>query len=119
MATKATAPKGLGVKARAFWRSVVGTYDLRVDELRILEDACREIDMIERLEAAQRESPLMMPGSMGQMVASPLVQELRQHRALFKGLVAALKLPDENGESSVSANARAAVNARWAKHRGA
>jgi hypothetical protein len=117
-----TAPTGLGPKSRKLWRAITGDYDLRVDELRVLEDACREIDLIDRLETELRDSPLMVKGSMGQKVASPLVQELRQHRAVLARLLAQLKLPDDTSEqagqtpeSSRSTAARTAATARWSR----
>ena len=62
-------PKGLGTAGRALWRSIAGPYQLRADELRTLEDAAREADLIERLEEAQRDAPLTVKGSQGQQVA--------------------------------------------------
>jgi hypothetical protein len=97
------------------WREITETYDLRADELRVLEDACREVDLIERLEEAMKDAPLTSSGSMGQLVAHPLVQELRQHRSTLKALLGSLKLPDDPGgkAESRSASARDAANARW------
>lgn len=124
MTTAATAPKGLGTKARRVWREITKTYDLRLDELRILEDACREVDLIERLEDELDGEPLTVTGSMGQLVAHPLVQELRQHRSVLARLLAQLKLPDapaegEGGDEDEgrrrSASARDAATARWGR----
>lgn len=113
--SKPATPRNLGRKASKFWRDVTGEYQLRVDELLLLEDACREIELIEQLEAAQAEEALIATGSMGQPVAAPLIQELRQHRVVLARLLAQLKLPDEGGSDSgsASAKARAAANARW------
>lgn len=114
-----SAPAKLGTKARGLWAAVTKTYDLRVDELRVLEDACREIDLIERLEGELREAKLVVKGSMGQPVANPLVQELRQHRGVLARLLAGLKLPDsEDGRAAAAAadrssSAREAAHARW------
>src|SRR4051794_31768305 len=111
-------PKGLGTAGRALWRSIAGPYELRADELRTLEDAAREADLIERLEEAQRDAPLTVKGSQGQQVASPFVSELRQHRAVLARLLAALHLPEEDSgagltTTAVSAAARRAARARW------
>lgn len=115
--TKPPAPAQLKAKAKRLWTDVTEAYDLRSDELRILEDACREVDIVERLEAEFRTEPTMVKGSMGQLVASPLLQELRQHRAVCARLLGMLKLPDEDGRAreSVSNNARKAANARWSR----
>lgn len=115
---KATVPIGLTPKGRKFWHDVTSEHQLRVDELRILEDACREIDLIARLDAELRKkgSTLVVNGSMGQPVANPLVAEVRQHRNTLKGLLASLKLPDDPDEAkgkSRSTSAREAAAARW------
>lgn len=110
-------PEGLGSKALVVWSEVSDAYDLRVDELRVLEDACREIDLIERLEAELRGAELIVVGSMGQPVANPLVQELRQHRGVLARLLGWLKLPDEEApaKGNASASARQAAMARWGR----
>lgn len=113
----ATAPDRLGPKGKSLWE-IATTYELRPDELRVLEDACREADLIERLEIELRNAPLMVSGSMGQQVSSPLVSELRQHRATLNTLLKALKLPDDGakaGAEDVSSKARAAAHARWSR----
>ena len=110
---KATAPSKLGAKARRLWRGITESYELRPDELRVLEDACREVDLIERLEAELAGADLIVNGSMGQPVANPLVQELRLHRSTVKGLLQSISLPDEDGSSSRSSAGRALADARW------
>ncbi|PVZ09061.1 hypothetical protein [Actinomycetospora cinnamomea] len=122
--TAPKAPKALASAGRALWRAVTGTYELRPDELRTLEDAARECDLIERLEEAQRDAPLTVKGSQGQQVASPFVSELRQHRGVLAGLLRGLHLPDSDSSGglsteSVSAAARRSARARWdGKRRG-
>lgn len=110
---KLTAPKGLGAKAKTAWDDITGTYSLRPDELRILEDACREMDLIERLEEGLVGAPLTVKGSTGQPVANPLVSEIRQHRQTVKSLLGSLKLPDDSGSGAASEAARNQANARW------
>lgn len=114
---KLPAPAGLGPAGKRFWGDVTGEFQLRVDERRILVDACREIDLIERLDEQLASSDLLVEGSQGQDVASPLVQELRQHRAVLRLLLQALKLPDgpaARQQEERSSSARRAAMARWA-----
>ncbi|MCX5588183.1 hypothetical protein [Streptomyces erythrochromogenes] len=110
-------PEGLGLRAARLWDDIVDGQELRTDELRILEDACREVDLIERMHAELQGAPLVVKGSMGQDVANPLVQELRQHRALVARLLASLKLrEDDQGERDALARqdqARRAAGVRW------
>lgn len=117
MTAKHDPPEGLGDKALVVWTEIAGNYDLRIDELRVLEDACREIDLIERLEGELLHADLIVTGSMGQPVASPLVQELRQHRGVLARLLGWLKLPDEEApaKGAASASARQAAMARWGR----
>lgn len=105
----------LGLKDSAdFWRSILERYELRPDERRLLEDACRTMDLIDRLERALETSPLIETGSMGQPVASPLVSEVRQHRGTLRQLLSQLKLPDEPGSGgSRSGEMRALAMRRW------
>lgn len=120
-----TAPPHLDRSGKKLWREIARDYDLRPDEYRVLEDACREADLIEHLAEAQRQSPIMISGSMGQQVLNPLIGEVRQHRVALAGLLAKLKLPDDAGEVPAGSGgasgddratkARAAANARWSR----
>lgn len=118
---KSPAPKNMGARGLAFWNRVTGKYQLRADELVILEDACREMQLIDELQAAMRGESMIMSGSMGQPVVNPLVPELRQHRATLKALLTTLKLPDDVPESGSDVGSdvqtvqqRQAANSRWA-----
>jgi hypothetical protein len=110
-------PTKLGAKARKVWADITDTYTLRPDELRVLEDACREIDLVERLEKELSKPGVSMivKGSMGQPVANPLMAEVRQHRQTVKALFAAIALPDDDSRlaGARSSAARQAANARW------
>lgn len=115
---KSPAPKNMGTRGLAFWNKVTGKYELRADELVILEDACREMKLIDDLQDAMRGESMIMKGSMGQPVVNPLVPELRQHRNTLKALLASLKLPDDVAEGESvdeprSVQAREAAKSRW------
>ncbi|MFC9892123.1 hypothetical protein ACFVMC_00375 [Nocardia sp. NPDC127579] len=117
MASKSRPPQGLKPSGRKLWTDIVGRWDLRPDELRVLREAAREVDLIDALESALSKDSLMIPGSTGQQVVNPLVTELRQHRAALAALLRQLKLPDADGGEAEkecrSTAARAAANARW------
>lgn len=117
-------PAGLAEAGQALWDSIVPAYELRPDEARMLADACREADIVQRLEDELADAPLMVTGSQGQLVASPLVSELRQHRSVLAALLKSLKLPDspagaQQKTARISEQARAAARARWAKPKAA
>ena len=110
-------PPKLGAGAKV-WRSLVAEYQFRPDELQILEDACREIDLVSRLDAALAESTMMTLGSMGQPIVNPLVKELGAHRLIVKQLFAQLKIPDGEAATAAARSAnsdkgRAVALARW------
>jgi hypothetical protein len=117
MASKPAPPKGLRPGGRKLWTDIVGQWDLRPDELRVLREAAREVDLIDALELALSKDAIMIAGSMGQRVVNPLITELRQHRGTLAALLRQLKLPDADGgegeKEARSTAARAAANARW------
>lgn len=114
-------PAGLHEAGKALWTGILKTYDLRVDELRVLEDAAREADLVADMQSAvdEYDFTFLVDGSMGQPVIHPLVPEIRHHRSTLQRLLASLKLPDEGTSTgamradSVSEKARKAQNVRW------
>ncbi len=109
---------------------MVADYDLRVDELRLLEDACRTADVIDALNAALEGQPLMVAGTAGQPRPHPLMVEIRQQRVVLAGMLKQLRLPDDTGHVHIhgvpidqeanarSVKAREAANARWSRRGG-
>jgi hypothetical protein len=77
---KPTKPRGLKKSGSKLWREIpdLKKYELRSDELRILEYACREGDLIDQLEVALEGQPFMVTGSQGPDVINPLIPEIRQ-----------------------------------------
>ena len=73
------APAGLKSKGKRLWQEVTGAYQLRSDELDVLEDVCREADLIDKIETELASADLMTTGSMGQMVVNPLIEIGRAH----------------------------------------
>jgi hypothetical protein len=114
------APSRLGKAGRALWRAVAdpAVYELRPDELVVLEQCCRSADLIERMETEAVAAGLTTTGSMGQLVINPVVIELRQQKIALARLLFQLGLPD-GGEHGVGLDharsmlARKAAIARW------
>ncbi|UXZ57080.1 hypothetical protein [Curtobacterium sp. Arg-1] len=114
---KPAVPRSLKTAGRKLWKETVAVYDLRQDELEVLRSACAEADLIVKMEGELDGQPMVVSGSMGQMVTHPLLPELRQHRATQASLLRALKLPDLDvpaGAESAPNQNRAAANSRWA-----
>lgn len=115
MTTKLRAPAGLERAGAKLWRDVASKYDLRVDEQRILEDACRLADVISLLESEAEGAPVLVAGSHGGRIINPLIAEQKTHRSALSRLLKDLKLPDEpSGEGAGEPNQqRTAANVRW------
>lgn len=112
-------PSRLNAPGQRLWTDTLAKYVLRTDELMVLEAACREADLIGRIERQLVKESLTTSGSMGQTVAHPLLGEVRQHRAALASLLRALKLPDEDAASGPAVNAqRKGGESRWAQAHG-
>lgn len=117
-----TTPKSLEAAGEELWLRITGKYDLRVDELAVLEAACKTTDMISTLdkEWTALGKPFMTRGSMGQDVIHPLIGERRTQQAALARLLGQLKLPDDpsaNGAGQ-SNQQRSAAQSRWAQSHG-
>ncbi len=110
-------PDGLGPRASRLWDRITGEFQLRADEAEVLEDACRTLDIVVRMEAELAVGPLWVRGSQGQEVANPISSELRQHRALFIRQMGALHLPvdEDDAAGRRTMMARELGKARWRK----
>lgn len=116
--SKPKTPTKLETAGKRLWSQISDSYELRADEYRVLEDACREADLVQTLTDGLEGQTLTVKGSQGQDVIHPLISELRQHRATLAALLRQLKLPDESGSDSgeaLSAKNRAAAQARWSR----
>ncbi|WP_255945095.1 hypothetical protein [Streptomyces odontomachi] len=116
-------PAKLGPAGRRSWREVVDRYELRPDESRILGDACREADIVERIEAELTDAPLTVKRSMGTARRFPV--GLRGTAAPLgpRRTAEVAQAPDtpadvQRKRTAVSAQARAAVRARWGRVKG-
>jgi hypothetical protein len=114
------APSGLGTRGRKLWRAVHADFEPDLAEHELLVECCRALDKCEALAAALADAPLTPKGSRGQVVAHPLLAELRSERLLLSRLLAQLAIPgledddpDEWDGLTASERARKAARARW------
>jgi hypothetical protein len=113
-------PSDLQPAGKRFWREVLAAYDLNEAELRLLAEACRTTDELERLQAALTAADTVVAGSTGQLRVHPLFDEVRRHRETLQRLTGAMAIPavgEDEGRTAVSGSARAAAEKRWAGHR--
>lgn len=111
-----TPPRVLEAAGRKFWREVTGTYQLRTDELRTLESACRALDLIAQVTAEweQLGRPFTSTGSMGQLVEHPLLGTMDKAQKAYELYVKRLALPDVVDDAANKPNQqREAAQTRW------
>ena len=128
MSTKpARAAKNLASEGRSLWRAIasqVAEDGLELDqrELKLLESACREQDMLARIEAALVDAPLTVKGAQSQMVSHPLIGEARRSRAQIASLLKAIGLDDPSADSGRGRGSRttstSARGAAFSRHYG-
>lgn len=116
---KPSPPTGLGKRGRLFWRDVTVGFDLERDELELLTEICRQLDLVELLEATLTAEGVTTEGSRGQTRLHPVVQALNAGRQLLQRQLSQLGLPDTDDSavaSPASVQARKAAQARWRNH---
>jgi hypothetical protein len=116
---KPAAPPGLRTGGRRLWADVVAGWDLRPDELIVLERACRVRDRLDRLDAALAKAPDVVDvGSRGQARVHPAVSELRQQELVLAGLLDRLRLTEPSAEGPVGGRSTAARELALRRWRG-
>lgn len=117
--SKPKPPTHLAAAGKALWGEILGTYDLRADELRVLSNACGAADMLADLEKGWRDlgRPFMSTGSMGQEVEHPLIGSIDKQRKSLSAFLKQLGLPDDESGPKVNAQ-REGGNTRWANAHG-
>ncbi|RIR96183.1 hypothetical protein D2E50_00775 [Mycobacteroides abscessus] len=88
------APNGLQRRGRQLWRDLHTMVEFEPHRMVLVEDACREADVIDRLQKSLDKSDLRVKGSNQQQVAAPELAELRLHRNTLSSLLKALSIPD-------------------------
>jgi hypothetical protein len=114
MTRKSASVTEIGSAGERLRVAITAKYELRADELVILDQACAVLDVIGRLDAELVDAPLVVAGSVGQLREHPLLSESRQSRAALARLLGQLGLPDEGAGSSSRSNAgRQLARRRW------
>lgn len=109
-------PFDLEDAGRAMWAEVLGQFDLGPDEVGALREACRTVDELAMLRQGLAGQPMTVPGSTGQMVAHPLLAEVRRHREILAKLLERLNLPagdEDAGSTPAQRRAQRAAQQRW------
>ncbi|GGB19511.1 hypothetical protein GCM10011492_06690 [Flexivirga endophytica] len=113
-------PNGLNKRGRAYWKITTEAYELTDSEQALLLEVCRCLDNLDQLAAAIETHGAMVAGAAGQPVVNPALTEARGQRAILHRLIAALALPDVDGDAvptGHSLRGAAANQARWKGHK--
>ena len=94
-------PPELGKAGRALWSKVTATFEF-IDprELVALRHSCLLEDDLARLRAELVDSPLVVKGSTGQPVESPLLGSIRSATALQSRLLATIAVDSDHAARS-------------------
>jgi hypothetical protein len=101
-------PRGLKSRGRKFWREAVASFEFSDSEAQILIEVCRCMDRLDALNRTINEVGPMVIGSQGQPVVNPALTEARGQQQTLHRLLAALRLPDDDGQALASPRSVAA-----------
>jgi hypothetical protein len=110
-------PNGLGYQGQKLWKSITTEFDFDAEphKERILFDACKIADMIDRLDKEMQNEPLTVRGSMGQKAIHPCLAQSQSARGQLAQLLSRLGLPDTDEESQAKADKISSNRSRAAK----
>lgn len=114
-------PTGSSDGAQALWYALLGAYEFNIGEMALLEQVVTTKTHIDEIESDWRRdgSPTTSEGSMGQLVADPRIQELRQLRNQYASLIKGLNLPADGGNEKRRPGRPTRINsapdARWGR----
>lgn len=92
------APRNLGAAGQRFWKRVMDDYELSPAEEAVLNEACRIMDLLDRLEDEAAGQPLTEQSPQGRVV-NPILREARMQRQTLDRLVRSLGIPLVEGTS--------------------
>jgi hypothetical protein len=90
--TKPRPPIGLKLGGKRLWNRVTGTFELAEHETAVLLQACRIVDVLDRLQAAIDSSEVLVESPQG-LKANPAVVEFRQQAVTLAKCMASLRIP--------------------------
>ena len=113
--TPTPAPDGLKAGGRTLWDGIAGSFSLLPEQLVQLEEACRAKDRLDRLDAllsgdvsTWAEIELDYDGRPVSLRIDAALQQANATANLLKQLLAALRLPDQEGRRPQYRGARGA-----------
>ncbi len=97
--TTPSAPRGLKMGGKRLWNAVTGDFDLAEHEQSVLLEACRTVDALDELQAIIKAEGVTNASPQG-VRAHPALVEARQQRVTLAKLVASLRIPLDDEQST-------------------
>lgn len=109
------APAELQVSGRRLWDAALDGQQFDVHEELLLMEACRTVDLLDRLAAEAATGPLTVVNQKGDRITNPVVVEARQQKLVLARLLASLRMP--SGESGERPQRRGAARGSYGVRR--
>lgn len=94
-----SAPRGLKMGGKRLWNAVSGDFELAEHELSVLLEAARTVDALNALEKIIQDEGVTNVSPQG-VRAHPALVEARQQRVTLAKLVASLRIPLDDEQST-------------------
>lgn len=115
-------PRDLGTGGKSLWVDVLADFELSPAETVLLHQACRARDELDALAVAIGDQGVVSKGSMGQLVASPLLSASNAARGSMLSILSKLDVLDVSDDAAKAESAArkshrqtaAARGVRWA-----
>jgi len=93
--TESKAPMGLKLGGKRLWRRVMSDFELAQHEEVVLLQACRIVDVLDRLQKVIEEGDVVVHSPQG-VKTNPAVVEFRQQAMALAKCMAALNIPADS-----------------------
>jgi hypothetical protein len=97
MTTKPKPPAGLKIGGQRLWDRVLGDFELAEHEQAVLLQACRTVDILDRLQVVIDDGAVVVESPQG-LKTNPAIVEFRQQAVTLAKCMAALRIPAEDCE---------------------
>lgn len=108
--TKTKAPLGLKIGGRRLWNRVLGDFELAQHEEAVLLQACRIVDVLDRLQVVIDAGEVVVTSPQG-MKTNPAIVEFRQQAVTLAKCMASLRIPVDVEDSNRLPQQRVGIRA--------
>jgi hypothetical protein len=98
MAARTRFPNGLQTGGKRLWKQVLDDFELAEHEEAVLLQACRIVDVLDRLQAVIDAGDVVVASPQG-LKANPAVVEFRQQAVTLAKCMASLRIPLDDAQA--------------------